>query len=183
MMINTANTALLVIDFQERLMPHIHMHEVLERRAAAMVDGCKLLDIPIITMQQYTKGLGETVAPIKKALDGIFNPMDKVTFSGCKNEAIAEGIKNLGRSNLIVTGVEAHICVQLTVLDLLEAGYSVYVAADCIGSRHPVDYKYAEMRMSNAGAVFSTLEAILFELMVSAEHPKRKEISKLVLGL
>ena len=181
-MLSIDNTVLLVIDFQDKLMPAIFNHEVLVKKAAACIAGCKLLNIPILTMQQYTKGLGETVRPLQNALD-VFEPIEKITFSCCKNAEFVDKLKRLKRKNIIITGIEAHICVQQTVLDLLEAEYNVYVAADCIGSRNETDRMYAEKRMENAGAVFSTMESFLFELLVKADHPKRKDITNLIVNL
>ena len=178
-MLTINNTIMLVVDIQTRLMPSIHNHEALEQKAAACISGCKLLDIPIIVLQQYTKGLGETVPALQAAL-GDFEPVEKITFSACQTAEFVDKLARQGKKNVIVTGIEAHICVQITVLELLAAGYNVYVAADCIGSRKETDRLYAEQRMRQAGAIITTLESILFELLVRADHPMRKEITKLV---
>jgi len=178
-MLKTENTIMLVIDIQTRLLPSIHSCDALEQKAAACIKGCKLLNIPIIVLQQYTKGLGETTPLLKSAL-GDFEPVEKITFSACKTAEFMDKFKASGKENVIITGIEAHICVQMTVLELLAEGYSVYVAADCIGSRNEADRIYAEARMRQAGAVITTLESILFELLVRADHPERKEITKLI---
>jgi len=181
-MLKIDDTLLLVIDIQARLMPSIHNHEALERKAAACITGCKLLDIPIIVLQQYTKGLGETMPALQSAL-GDFEPVEKITFSAYQTPEFVDKLTHCGRKNIIVTGIEAHICVQMTVLELLAAGYNVYVAADAIGSRKEADRLYAEQRMCQAGAVVTTLESILFELLARADHPIRKEITKLVVAV
>jgi len=160
-------------------MPYICQCEELTRKAAVFIKGCRALALPLLVMQQYTKGLGSTVPEIREAL-GAFEPIEKITFSCCKNEKFLSEAASAGKQNVIVTGVEAHICVQQTVLDLLDKGYAVYVAADCIGSRFESDRLYAERRMERAGAVLTTMESVLFELLVRADHPKRKEISLLV---
>jgi len=178
-MLTTENTLTLVIDYQARMIPSIQDREELARKSAILIAGCRVLGVPIITTQQYTKGLGETIPEIKEAL-GEFEPVEKITFSCCGNKEFTELLAKTGKKNILVTGVEAHICVQQTVLDLLESGYSVYVIADCIGSRFGIDRQYAERRMEQAGAVFSTAESVLFEMMVGADHPRRKEISNLV---
>lgn len=178
-MLTTDNALLLVIDFQDRLMPSIHLRDRLAKKAAAIIAGCRILDVPILLTQQYTKGLGDTIPEVKRAL-GEFEPIEKLTFSCCETADFKEKLQESGRKNVIVTGVEAHICVQQTVLELLEDEYSVYVAADCIGSRFDTDRRYAEKRMEKAGAVLTTMESILFEMLVRADHPKRKEISNLV---
>jgi len=173
---------MLVVDIQERLLPSIHNHETLVQKTAACIAGCKLLDIPIIVLQQYTKGLGETVPALKAAL-GEFTPVEKITFSAYQTAEFVDKLKHSGKQNVIITGIEAHICVQMTALELIAAGYNVYVAADCIGSRKEADRLYAEERMRQAGAVITTLESILFELLVRADHPARKDITKLVIPI
>jgi len=178
-MLNTENTLLLVIDFQERLMPSIHDHEELARKSAVFIEGCRVLGLPVITTQQYTKGLGDTIPAIKEAL-AEFSAVEKISFSCCGNTEFKEKLSGAGKKHVLVTGIEAHICVQQTVLDLLDGGYSVYLIADCIGSRSEFDFLYAVRRMENAGAIVTTMESALFEMLVSADHPKRKEISNLV---
>ena len=169
---------LLVIDFQERLIPHIHNHEAMIRNAAAMIRGCRILDIPIVAVQQYTKGLGETDAALREAL-GEYSHVEKMTFSACGNDEFMAALPGKD-TRLYVTGIEAHICVQQTVLGLLERGYGVTVLADCIGSRKENDFLYAVRRMETAGAVVTTMESALFGFMDRADHPKRKDISNLV---
>ena len=181
-MLNVDNTVLLLIDFQAKITPAIHNHEALVRRAAAYVKGCQILNVPVIATQQYTKGLGETVQTLKDVIE-VYEPIEKETFSCCGDEVFVDKLGVLGRKNVIVTGIEAHICVQQTVLDLLKAEYNVYVAADGVGSRNETDRMYAEKRMREAGAVFSTIESILFELLVRGDHPKRKDITYLILNI
>ena len=178
-MLLAENTLLLVVDFQERLMPAMRNCDELGRKAGALIKGCRLLDIPILTTQQYTKGLGATVPDIEEAL-GEFEPIEKITFSCLGESAFVNKLSQFGEKNILVVGIEAHICVQQTVLDLLGKGYNVYVIADCVGSRSETDYIYAGMRMQQAGAVLTTMESVLFEFLISAEHPKRKEISNLI---
>ena len=178
-MIKIEDALALAIDFQDRMMPVIDENEEVTRKAAMFLKGCRILDVPILTTQQYTKGLGETTAPIKEAL-GEFEPIEKITFSCYKNKEFKEKLEQSGKKDIIITGVEAHVCVQQTVLDLLEHGYNVCVLLDCISSRFPTDRKFAMKRMDRAGAVFTTMESILFELLVSADHPRRKEITNLV---
>jgi len=178
-MLTTENTLALVIDFQARLMPLIHRHEELARRAAILIQGCRILGAPILVTQQYTKGLGDTVPELGDAI-GEHEFVEKITFSCCRNDEFMRRLGNAGKENIIVTGIESHICVQQTVLELLDSGYGVYVIADCIGSRFESDRMYAERRMEKAGAVLTTSESALFEMMGGADHPRRKEISNLV---
>jgi len=178
-MINIENALVLAIDFQEKLMHLISENEEVTRKSSIFFQGCRILEVPILTTQQYTKGLGETIPAIKDAL-GDFEPVEKITFSCYRNAEFRDRLEKSGKNDIIVTGIEAHICVQQTVLDLLDNGYSVFVLVDCVSSRFATDRKFSTKRMSQAGAVFTTMESALFELMVSADHPRRKEISNLV---
>jgi len=178
-MLLVENTLLLAIDFQERMMPAIFSHGELEARMETFIKGCRILDVSILATQQYTKGLGDTLPSLKDAL-GEFEPVEKLTFSCYDTAEFVDKLEAYGKKNILVTGVEAHICVQQTVLDLLENGYSVYVVADCIGSRSETDFVYAIGRMRQAGAVLTTMESVLFGFLKSSDHPKRKDISNLV---
>ena len=178
-MLTVENSLTLVIDFQTRMIPSINKNDELTKKAAVFIEGCRILGVPMLVTQQYTKGLGETIPEVAAAL-GEFEPVEKITFSCCADAGFREKLEATRRKNIIVTGIEAHICVQQTVLELLTAGYSVYVLADCIGSRSETDKIYAEKRMRQAGAVITTMESVLFELLVRADNPQRKEISSLV---
>jgi len=175
----TCDSLVVAVDFQVRLMTAMFDFEAVEKKAGMFVSSCKILDVPIVVTQQYTKGLGETIPTLKEAL-GEFEPIEKVIFSCCGAKEFMDKIESSGRKNIIVMGIESHVCVQQTVLDLLDKGYNVYVLADCISSRSKMDDKYAKKRMRQAGAVITTAESVLFEFLLSADHPKRKEISNLV---
>ena len=181
-MLTPENTAVAVVDIQTRLLPSIRHSAALERKMAAFIAGCRLLELPVIVLQQYTKGLGETVPALQSAL-GDFSPIEKLTFSACRTEEFVEKVKFYGKPNIIVTGIEAHICVQMTVQDLLAAGHGVYVPADCIGSRKEADMNYAVERMRQMGAAVTTMEAVLFEMLARADHPMRKAITGLITQL
>ncbi|MCL2366201.1 MAG: hydrolase [Oscillospiraceae bacterium] len=178
-MIQTDNAIAVVIDFQEKMMPVIQNQDKIIKKSAIFIEGCRLLGVPIITTQQYTKGLGETVPEIKQALFD-FKPIEKLSFSCWGSEAFVNHFENHDRDAVFILGVEAHICVQQTVLDLLEEDCDVYVLADCIGTRFETDFQYAIRRMEQAGAIITTAESALFEMMMRADHPHRKEITKLV---
>ena len=178
-MLNTENTLTLVIDFQDRMMPSIDNHEELIRKAAIFIEGSRILGVPVLTTQQYTKGLGETIPTLKKAL-GDFQPIEKLSFSCIGCDEFEEKLDKAGKKNILITGVETHICVQQTVLHLIERGYHVYLLADCVGSRFEYDKQIALRRMEQAGAIITTAESALFEMMVRADHPHRKAISNLV---
>ena len=178
-MFKIEDSLVIAVDFQVRLMPAMHNCEEVEKKAEMFVKGCRLLGVPILVTQQYTKGLGDTLPSIKEAL-GEFEHIEKTAFSCLRDEGFAKKLKESGKKNIIVAGIESHVCVQQTVLDLLDSEYNVYVIADCISSRSEVDHKYAEERMRQVGAVLTTAEAVLFEFLLGAEHPKRKGVSELV---
>ena len=178
-MLKIEDALLLVVDFQERLMPSIHRWEELADKAATLIGGCRALDIPILVTQQYTKGLGPTIRKIDDALTE-YDYIEKITFSCFGSEEFREKLGKANRKSIIITGIETHVCIQQTVLDLLGNGFEVYAIADCLGSRSDRDFRYAMRRMEKAGAIVTTMESILFEMLVSADHPKRKEITVLV---
>jgi len=179
MRIKQENACTIVIDFQTGLMPSIDNQEAVEKRAAMFIKGCGILNIPIIVTQQYTRGLGETTDTIKEAL-GEFSWLEKTSFSCCGADGFMESLENSGKKDIILTGVEAHVCVMATALDLVEKGYNVYLLADCVSSRKAFDAEIALRRMEKAGVVITTAESALFEMLLDAKHPLRKEISALV---
>jgi nicotinamidase-related amidase len=183
------DTVLVGIDFQERLMPAMKGNEELEAAIVKLVKGCRILGVPAVMTQQYTKGLGPTISAVAAALTepigediaaAEFQPVEKTSFSAMGEPVFVETLEKLGRKTVIIAGIEAHVCVQQTVIDLLEKGYTVFVANDCISSRSNTDKKYAQRRMGDAGAVGTTYESILFELLGGAKEPGFKQISALV---
>lgn len=182
-MLETFNTCIVAIDMQEKLMPAICGHEEIVKKTAALIRGARLLGVPALATQQYTKGLGPTVVRVADAL-GDFEPVEKMAFSCMADSGFAERLAEMDAENVVVVGAEAHICVMQTVLDMLDGEhYEVHIVTDCLGSRREGDMRAAIKRMANFGAVATTAETVLFELMRTAEHPCRKEIQRLVLGL
>jgi nicotinamidase-related amidase len=183
------DTVMVGIDFQERLVPAMKGKEELEEMAVRLFKGCRILGVPVIMTQQYTKGLGPTIPSITAALTepigeetGVaeLTVIEKTSFSAVGEPAFMEALEILGRKTVVIAGIEAHVCVQQTVIDLLEKGYTVFIANDCISSRSNNDKKYSQRRMGDAGAVGSTYESILFELLGGAKEPGFKQISALV---
>lgn len=172
-------TLLLMIDFQTKLMPSIHENTAVLKSAETLLLGCNILKVPVFVTEQYTKGLGPT-EPLLEAHLSTAQKFEKISFSSMKLDAFSEAVKDSGKKNIIVSGVESHICVQQTVLDLLESGYSIYIAADAVSSRRPFDHEFSLERMRQNGAQISTVESLLFELLVYANHPDRKAITNLV---
>ena len=179
MRLNKENTIGVVIDLQEKLLPHMHNHEQLLSKNLTMVKGLRALNVPIVVTQQYTKGLGNTVKPINEAI-GNFSYIEKLTFSCYREPSFIKIMNRSGKRNVVITGIESHICVMQTALDLLYNNFTPVVVSDAIGSRNPEDLKVALWRMRDVGCVMTTTESILFELCRQAGTPEFKEISKLV---
>ncbi len=173
---------LVAIDFQERLMPAMANASRLEQTMIRLARGLHELRIPNIVTQQYTKGLGETVFGIAQAL-GEFTPIDKYTFSACANREVEYALSQFeaeGRKTAILTGIETHICVEQTALDLLERGYTVALVSDCVSSRDKKNTKTSIARLRDAGAVITSYESVLYALLGSAKAPEFKAISAIV---
>jgi nicotinamidase-related amidase len=170
---------LVMIDFQERLMPAMKDQEELEESVCKLVNGIRTLDVPVLVTQQYTKGLGPTVADIAEAL-GEFSPIEKTDFSATGEMNFLEALNESGKTSIILCGIETHVCVAQTALTLLELGYDVFLVEDAVSSRNKTDKKTAIKRMEQAGVRPVTVEAVLFELLVTAKAAEFKEISRIV---
>ena len=179
MRIKKEDTVAVIVDFQERLFPYIHEHEKLTKNVIRLIHGLKALEIPMIVTQQYTKGLGETNKEIANAI-GNYQHIEKGSFSCCGSEEFCASLKNTGKKNIIVTGIESHVCVLQTVIDLLDMGYKPVLIEDCVSSRNPEDKRIAIERMRSEGAIISSYESILFELTVVSGTDTFKAISKIV---
>ena len=173
------DTASVIIDVQEKLFPLIHEHELLAKNMSILIRGLKVLGVPMLVTQQYTKGLGTTIKQISDTIGDYFH-IEKMAFSCCGDEGFMSEFKKLNKKNLILAGIEAHVCVLQTTLDLLEAGYQPVVIEDCVSSRFPVNKQVAIKRMRQAGAIISTYESILFELTEISGTDLFKNIVKLV---
>jgi nicotinamidase-related amidase len=172
-------TTLLIIDIQERILPVINNHQILVENTLKLIKGFKVLNLPIYFTEQYPKGLGSTFKLIAEELGGL-KPFDKMSFSCSGAADLFEEFKKKNLLQIVVCGIEAHVCVQQTVLDLIENGYQVNLAADAVSSRKEIDYKTALDRMRNYGIEVTTTESILFELLNICGTPQFKEISKIV---
>lgn len=172
-------TAAVLVDIQQRLVPAVEDGQGVVEAAAKLVKGLRILDVPIVVARQYPKGLGELAPELVDAL-GPHEPLDKLTFSVWDTEALAWQIGRLGRKTLLVFGVEAHVCVLQSVVDLIVAGHNVALVCDCVSSRHAYDKEIALRRAAQEGALLTTSEAVLFELLRTAKADEFKAISALV---
>ncbi len=179
MILNKDKALAVMIDMQERLVPAIAHKEELTENCRIFLEGLKILGVPVIATQQYTKGLGETLPELKAVIpDSKY--IEKITFSSCGEESFRNAIEESGARQIIIFGTETHICVQQTVLDMLHAGFEVMLIADCAGSRFDSDKTTAISRMTAAGAAVTSYEAALFELTKQGGTESFKAISKLI---
>lgn len=183
MRITADKAACLVVDYQEKIVPAMTGREELIQNSVKLLKGLKVLGIPITITGQYTKGLGLNLPEIFQAA-GTEEYIDKLTFSAYETEAVKQalggGAEYTGRTAVIVCGIEAHVCVLQTCIDLKEAGYQPILVADCIASRKDSDKELALVRARQEGVLLTTSEAILFELTRRAGSDVFKEISRLV---
>lgn len=169
----------LIIDIQERLVPHIADHEELIRNVEILLRGLSVLEVPLLLTEQYRKGLGETVSPVRESVKR-YEPLEKLSFSCCDDPQFLGKLNSLNRKFVIICGIESHVCVLQTTIDLLEAGYLPVVIADCVSSRKLADKEIAIQRMRQEGAIISSYESVLFELARVSGTDTFKAISKLV---
>lgn len=167
---------MLVIDFQERLLKHIHSADEILKNTIKLIKACRILEIPIILTEQIK--LGGTVKEVKEAA-GV-EPIVKSSFSCIKCEPIRKALEEIEPERIALAGIEAHICILQTALDLLKLGYGVYILLDCMGSRRQLDKEVAIQRMISAGAIPATWESLVYEVLGSAEHEKFREILEIV---
>ena len=170
---------LVVIDIQGKLAQLMHQKEALIENAQKLIKGVQILEIPIIVTEQYPKGLGPTI-PEVVALFPSFKPLPKVAFSCCGDEGFQRELLAVDRRQIMICGIETHVCVYQTTVDLLASGYEVEVVADVVSSRTADNREIALQRIRDEGANITSVEMALFELMKVAEGPKFKEVSKIV---
>ena len=173
------NTIGLVIDIQERLVPVMEESEQLVENCSKLIQGLQILGLPLLITQQYTKGLGETIDEIKSLFPD-FQYIEKKDFSCLDEPVFAEKLALSGAKNVIICGIESHVCVLQTALDLKASGYNPVVVFDCVSSRSFDNVDLAAERFRYEGIMMTSMESILFELTRSAGAPGFKEISKLV---
>ncbi len=179
-MLKTSDALLLVIDIQSCFEKVVPDFERLAKASAMVIEAFKILKVPIIVSEQNSEKLGQTVEPIKEVLGKSYQPFNKMSFSLFKDPFIKKEIQSKGRNSLVLIGVETHVCLLQTALDALSAGYMVFVLDDCVSSRFSHLKELALRRLETSGAIISSAEIALFELLITAEHPNFKEIQSLV---
>lgn len=176
-MMSRSDTALLVVDMQEKLLRLIEGYQRITWNTRRLIDGAKLLGLPVVATEQYPQGLGPTATELAERLGSV---PAKLMFSCRECQGVLSDLRDRGVGKILLAGIEAHVCIQQTALDLLAEGYRVYLAVDAIGARHEIDYTTALRRLESAGATLTTTEAALFEWCEVAGTPEFKQISALV---
>ena len=179
MRIKQEESAVMIIDMQDRLFPHMAGKDALLNNIQRLIRGMQILDIPIILTEQYSKGLGKTILPVKDLINDV-EPVEKISFSCCDEGRVMNALHQLNRKFIIIAGIETHVCVLQTVLDLIGLGYTPVVVADCISSRKETDKNIAIERIKSEGALITSTESILLELCRRAGNEKFKAISALI---
>ncbi len=178
-MLKLDNTALVIIDIQGKLWNVMYEKEALLENAQKLVKGMQVLGIPIILTEQNPKGLGPTVPGLIQLMPEV-KPLPKFHFNCCQDKGFAQAISDLNRKQILICGIESHICVYQTTLELLGQGYEVQVVADVVSSRVVRNRDIALTRMQSEGAKLTATEMAIYELLQTAESPKFKEMLKVV---
>lgn len=180
MRVTRDNSVATIIDVQSRLHPHMYDVESVTARLVTLIQGLALLDVPALVTEQYPKGLGPTIDPVREAFGDHFDPIVKAAFSCCDENEYTARLAATGRKTVLIAGIEAHVCVLQTTLDLLEGGYDPVVVLDATSSRSPRDQEIAARRIEREGGRISSVESILFEITRVSGTPLFKEISRLI---
>jgi len=178
-MITCADTALVLVDVQAKLAPAMHDKEVLLDNLERLVRGVRILGVPILWTEQNPAGLGSTLPEFADLLPDQ-KPVSKFSFSCCGSEQFRNELNALKRKNLLIAGIEAHVCVYQTAADLIHLQYEVQIVADAVASRTPENKRIGLEKSKSVGASLTSTETVLFELLKDAKNEKFKEIVKIV---
>lgn len=178
-MLNPVEAVLVLVDFQGRLAEIVHRSELVIPNALRMINGCQSLDVPVLPTVQVPEKLGPMPKELLEALDGIA-PLPKAVFSALREPKFLLELHKTTRKQVILGGIEAHVCVLQTGLDLLDADYEVHVLSDGVFSRTAENHDLALQRLHDRGATITSVEMALFELIRTSNHPSFRTISKLV---
>lgn len=178
--LNREKTALVVIDMQEAFRSAVSDFPLIVSRISQAVRGFQILNLPLIVTEQYPKGLGRTAEEILFSLPAEFEVVEKTTFSSCGASVFLEKLREIGADQVVLCGLETHVCVNQTAHDLLNEGFEVHLLTDSVASRFPQDKEAALKKMLMNGVTPSTVEMSLFELLRDSRHEQFKEIQELI---
>ncbi|KEF36750.1 nicotinamidase-like amidase [Schinkia azotoformans MEV2011] len=178
-MLNKENTVFVLVDVQGKLAKMVQDSEQMIANLKNLIQGLRILDVPIVWLEQYPEGLGPTNEELTVHLAGM-EPISKITFSACKNPEFMEAIEKTGRKQILIAGIETHICVYQTATGLKDLGYEVEVVADAVSSRTTLNKEIGLEKMKSAGIRWTSVEMALYELMETAEGEQFKQVLKLL---
>lgn len=178
--LDRSKAVLVVVDVQEAFRSVINDFAMIASSISTAVRGFQILDVTIFVTEQYPKGLGRTAEEIQLVLPGDFEIFEKTAFSSCGSDLFVEKLSASNAKQVVLCGIETHVCVNQTAHDLLDQGFDVHLLTDCVGSRFEHDNKAGIAKMNSSGVVTSSMEMALFELMRDARHEKFKEIQELI---
>lgn len=177
--LNRKNTALIIIDIQEKFLPVIKDIDKVIENSIKLIKSFQIMKIPIIVTEQYPKGLGKTVDKIRNELKE-YKPIEKICFNCFDNKDFFNILKDKKIKNIIICGIESHVCVTQTLIDAISKGFTVHLVKDAVSSRKESDYKLTIERAKQEGALISSTEMVIFQLLKKAGSKKFKEISKII---
>ncbi len=178
--LNLEKTALVVVDVQEAFRPSINDFAQITSRISIIVRGFQILGLPVIVTEQYPKGLGGTAEEIVSTLPSDFKYIEKTAFSSCGATSFTERLRETSATQIVLCGLETHVCINQTAHDLLNENYQVQLLHDCVASRFTHDKETALRKMQSSGVIPSSVEMVLFELMSDAKHEHFKAIQGLI---
>ena len=174
------DSILVVVDVQERMMPAIDENAIVTDNIMKLVRGFRALDLPILVTEQYSKGLGSTLEPLREALGEWYRPIEKMSFSAAGELHFMQQLEGAARNRVFLCGVETHVCVYQTARDLALLGWEVEIVADAVGSRVAANRQIALDKLHRRGIEMSSVELALFDLMVRADIPEFKTVSSII---
>ncbi|MGD8549458.1 MAG: hydrolase [Desulfobacterales bacterium] len=178
-MLKIENTTLLIVDIQGNLAHSMHGKELLFKNVQKLIKGIQILGIPILWVEQNPRGLGLTIPEIADLLSDI-QPISKMSFSSCRNDRFVQALNALNRKQVLIAGIETHVCVYQTAAELVDIGYDVQVVTDAVSSRNMENKEIGLQRMRDSGVSLTSVETALFELLKVAEGEQFREILKIV---
>ncbi|MEN3000375.1 MAG: hydrolase [Armatimonadota bacterium] len=180
LLLSRDRSVLIVVDMQEPFLSMIKVRDLIERNIAFLLQVAKLLNVPILATLQNAERLGGVVPALQTLLPEQPAPIDKLCFSCLGAESFARALQETGRQQVVLTGIEAHICIMQTALDLLKAGYRVHVPYDAVASRGKPEWKYALLRLQHAGAVVTSVESVTYEWLYQAGTEEFRQLLPLI---
>ncbi len=178
-MMTSKGTLLLIIDVQGRLAQSVFQPAVLENNISKLIRSCAILEVPVLVTEQYPKGLGHTIDSLKELLPDVV-PVEKLSFSCCGNPEFMRKLRSYKRNDILVAGMETHVCVYQTAVDLVEFGYNVHLVTDAVSSRTEENKLLGIRCIEKSGATLTSTEMAVFEILHLAEGDRFKAISKII---